>query len=126
MDALKKIFGQSIWNYIAAVVLAVAVGVFRFVMLPKGIHVRFIWYEVLSVSGIVTFLFGALLMVAYLGAFDLFGYVFSPGRISGRQKYKNYTEYAQKKEQNRAKEGYFFVPYFLVGVIVVLISCFLD
>ena len=118
MNALKKIFGQSIWNYVAAVVLAVAVGVFRFVMLPKGVDVRFMWSEILSVSGIVTFLIGALLLVAHLGAFDLFGYVFSPGR----QKYKNYTDYSQQKEQSRAKGGYFFVPYFVVGVIIALIS----
>ena len=52
MNALKKIFGQSIWNYVAAVVLAVAVGVFRFVMPPKGVDVRFMWSEILSVSGI--------------------------------------------------------------------------
>ena len=139
MNVLKKIFGQSIWNYIAAVVLAVVMGVFRFATLLEGldpelgwfktfttyvlveIGPRFAWYEILSLSGMVTFLIGALLMVAHWGAFDMFGYVFSPGR----GKYQDYADYSQKKTEKRNKTGYFFVPFFVVGVVLVLVSSFL-
>lgn len=139
MNALKKIFGQSIWNYVAAVVLAVAVGVFRFATLLEGIDSelgwlktlstyglgelspRFVWYEILSLSGMVTFLIGALLMVAHWGAFDIFGYVFS----SGRGKYRDYADYSQKKTEKRNKTGYFFVPFCVVGVVIVFVSSFL-
>lgn len=120
MDFLKKYFGQSLWNYLAAVLMAVATGVFRYVMLPKEIDAGFLWYEVLSVAGFMTFLIGALLMVAHFGAFDIFSYVFSPGR----RKYKDYTEYSQHKEKTRSKDGYFFMPFFVVGVLVVLVSTF--
>lgn len=139
MDALKKIFGQSIWNYVAAMVLVAAMGVFRFATLLEGVDPelgwlktlsiygleelspRFVWYEILSLSGMATFLVGALLMVAHWGAFDIFGYVFS----NGRRKYNDYTDYSQKRTEKRNKEGYFFVPFFVVGVILVGVSCFL-
>ena len=139
MDALKKIFGQSIWNYVAAMVLAAAMGVFRFTTLLEGVDPelgwlktlsiygleelspRFVWYEILSLSGMVTFLVGALLMVAHWGAFDMFGYVFSPGR----GKYQDYADYSQKKTENRNKTGYIFVPFFVVGVVLVIVSYFL-
>ena len=139
MNALKKIFGQSIWNYVAAMVLAVVMGVFRFATLLEGIDPelgwlktlstygleelspRFVWYEILSLSGMVTFLVGALLVVAHWGAFDMFGYVFSPGR----GKYQDYTDYSQKKTENRSKTGYIFVPFFVVGVVLVIVSYFL-
>ena len=139
MNALKKIFGQSIWNYVAAMVLAVVMGVFRFATLLEGIDPelgwlktlsiygleelspRFVWYEILSLSGMVTFLVGALLMVAHWGAFDMFGYVFSPGR----GKYQDYADYSQKKTENRNKTGYIFVPFFVVGVVLVIVSYFL-
>lgn len=139
MNALKKIFGQSVWNYIAAVVLAVAAGVFRFATLLEGVEpelgwyqtlttvglgemsLRLVWYEILSLSGYVTFLLGALLMVAQWGALDMFSYAFS----SKRGKYKDYTDYTQQKAEKRSKEGYLFMPFFVVGVVLVIVSYFL-
>lgn len=122
MYSLKKLFIHSPGHYIAAVILAVAVGAFRYSTLPEDIDFRFICYEVLSVSGYVTFLIGALLTVSYFGAFDLFGFVFSPGNSGEKRKYRDYAQYSQKKAEKRARERYFFVPYFVVGVVVVLLS----
>lgn len=122
MYSLKKLFFQSPGHYIAALILAVAVGAFRFSTLPEGIDARFVWYEVLSVSGYVTFLIGALLTVSYLGAFDLFGYAFSPGRMGEHRKYKDFVHYSNQKAEKRARGGYFFVPYYVVGIVVVLVS----
>lgn len=122
MYSLKKALFQSPGHYLAALILAVAVGAFRYSTLPEGIDVRFACYEILSVSGYVTFLIGALLTVSYFGAFDLFGYVFSPGRSGEHRRYKDYVHYTQQKTEKRARGGYFFVPYYVVGVAVVLIS----
>ena len=99
---MKKIFFQSPSRYIWALVLAAAVGVFRYFTLAEGVSDWLMWYEIFSVSGYVTFLVGALLTVAYFGAFDLFGYVFSPGRTGGVKKYKNYAEYSQQQTEKRA------------------------
>lgn len=137
MQFLKKTFIHSPGHYIAALILAVMVGAFRFATLlegiddqlawyetlaasgMEGIDPRFAWYEILSVSGYVTFLIGALLTVAYFGAFDLFSYAFTPNRTG---KYRNYTDYSQKKAEKRARGNYYFVPYYVVGIAVVLIS----
>lgn len=118
MYSLKKFFFQSSGHYLAALFLAAAVAAFRFSTLPDGIDVWYVCYEILSVAGYVTFLVGGLMTVTYFGAFDLFGFVFSPGQ----KKFKNYADYTQKKTEKRAREGYFFVPYYVVGIVLVLIS----
>ena len=122
MYKLKKFFLQSPGHYIAALILTVAVGAFRYFALPEEVGTQFALYEVLSVSGFVTFLIGGLMTVAYFGAFDLFGYVFSPGRSGENKKYRDYADYSEKTAQKRARDGYYFVPYYVVGIVVVLVS----
>lgn len=122
MHSLKKLFFHSPAHYIAAVIISVAVMIFRFFTLPEDTGSQYAWYEVLSVSGYVTFLIGGLFAVAHLGAFDIFGYAFSPGRMGKVRKYRDYTDYQQQKQEKRAKEGGAFVPYFLVGIVLFLIS----
>lgn len=124
MDFLKRIFFPSLGSYIGASVVAVLAGVFRYSTLPDDVGLRFAWFEILSVSGMITVLIGALLMVSHFGAFDLFGYVFSPGRRGAHRKYKGYADYSLQKTEKRAKEGYFYVPYFVVGIVLLLISAF--
>ena len=121
MDVLRKLFGQSVTNYVVAMVVAVAVGVFRFLMLSKEGSVVLILHETISVAGLATFLIGALLMVAQWGAFDMLSYAFTPKR----GKYKDFVEYTQRKAEKRSKEGYIFMPFFVVGVVLVLVSSFL-
>jgi hypothetical protein len=122
MYFLKKLIFQFPGHYITALVLAAASGAFRYSTLPVGIDPGFAWYEALSVSGSVTVLIGALLTVSYYGAFDLFGYVFSPGRSGEHRRYKDYVHYSEQKLEKRAREGWFFVPYYVVGVLLLLIS----
>lgn len=66
MHALKKFLVHSPGHYIASVILTAAVGVFRYFTLPEGVGSRFALYEILSVSGFVTFLIGALMTVSYV------------------------------------------------------------
>lgn len=122
MYLLRKIFLHSPVHYAVAVVLAVVVAVLRFAALPADAGAQFAWYESLSVSGYVTFLIGALITVAYYGAFDIFTYAFSAGRFGKGKKYKNYADYSVSKSERRSRENYYFVPYFVVGVVVFLIS----
>lgn len=122
MYALKKFFVHSPGHYIGALIFAAAVGILRFFTLPETVGVRFRWYEILSVSGFATFLVGALMTVAYFGAFDIFGYAFAPGRFQGIKKYKDYTDYSQQKAEKRAIGAYYFVPYYVVGIVVLLVS----
>lgn len=122
MNSLRKALFHSPGHYVVALVIAVAVGLLRFSTLPEGISPWFVCYEVLSVSGYATFLVGGLMTVSYFGAFDLFGFVFSPNGGNGRKKYQNYTDYTEKKTEDRVRDGYFFVPYYVVGLVIVLIS----
>ena len=144
MYTFRKFFLHSPGHYVGAAVVAAAVTVFRMLMLPEDVGVRFFWndalsaaegvgfhffagtrfawYDSLSVAGGVTFLVGALLTVSYFGAFNLFGYVFSPGRLGEYRKYKSYAHYCQIQEESRARLAYYFVPYYVVGIAVFLVS----
>jgi hypothetical protein len=122
MYNLRKIFLQSPWHYFGAAVVAIAVCVFRYFTLAEETTALLMWYEMLSVSGMVTVLLGMLLTVAYFGAFDLFGYVFSPGRTGEHKKYRNYADYTRQKEEKRARGGLYFVPYYVIGILLVLIA----
>ena len=122
MYFLKKYVLHSPSHYIGAVVLAAAMTAFRFFMLPEGVATRFAWFDSLSVAGAFTFLVGALLTVAFFGAFDLFGYVFSPGRVGEHKKYKSFAHYSQVKQERRSRQPYYFVPYYVVGALVFLVS----
>ena len=122
MYNLKRFFCQSPWHYVGAGIVAVAMCLFRYFTLSPEANTSLMWYEMLSVSGMVTFLVGALLAVAFFGAFDLFGYVFSPGRVGKNKKYANYTDYTQQRTEKRARIGWYFVPYFVVGILMVLVA----
>ena len=124
MYALKKAFCHSPWHYVAAVILSVVVMLFRRANLRAEVGIGFALYDSCSVAGGVTFLIGALLAVAYFGAFDLFGYVF--GRAMEKEHYKSYAHYASAKEEKRGRQQYYFVPYFVVGALVFLISLLVD
>lgn len=102
--------------------MALAVAIFRFATLPRGIDFRFVCYEMFSVSGWVVILFGGLMTVAYLGAFDIFGYAFSSARGVEKRKYKDYVQYSEAKAEKRSRGHLYFVPYFAVGAIAVLLS----
>ena len=122
MDFLRKIFVHSPVHYIAAFLVAVAAAVYRFVTLPDGVGLQLLWYEMLSVSGMVTFLIGGLLAVAYFGAFDIFTYAFTEGPFNKNRKYKSYAHYSQAREASRTRANYYFLPYFIVGLVVYLMS----
>lgn len=122
MYTLKRLFFQSPGHYIAALILTVCIGAFRFTTLADGIDFHFAMYETLSVSGSVTFLIGALMTVSFLGAFDLFGFVFSSGRSREHRKYKDYVDYSQEKAEGRARGPYYFIPYYVIGTFVFLLS----
>ena len=118
MHSLKKFFCQSPGHYIGAGVLAVAVGLFRYFTLPVNVGFRFACYEIFSVSGFATILIAMLLTTAYFGAFDLFGYVFG----GNKRKYRDYADYSVKRTEARERDGFIFVPYYVVGLVVLLIS----
>ena len=122
MYSLKKFFAQSPGNYLVALFLSVIVGLFRYSTLPDGLSTSYVWYEILSVSGSVTFLIGALLTVSHFGAFDIFSFAFSSDRTGEHRKYKNYAEYSEDRTAKRTKVGYIFVPYYIVGIVVILLS----
>lgn len=122
MYTFRKFFLHSPGHYVGALLIAAAVTAFRMFMLPEGVGELFAWYDSLSVAGGVTFFTGALVTVSYFGAFNLFGYVFSPGRLGEHRKYKSYAHYCQLQEESRARLPYYFIPYYVVGIAVLLVS----
>ena len=118
MHSLRKIFCHSPGHYIGAGVLTVALGLFRYFTLPEGVSVWFACYEIFSLAGCATILIAMLVTLAYFGAFDLFGFVFG----GNKRKYRDYADYSVKRTEARERDGFIFVPYYVVGLAVLLIS----
>lgn len=76
-------------------------------------------------GGAFSVLFGLLVLVIYLGAFDTFAYGFK--RIFNRTngKYNDLVEYENVMKEKRSKNKFIFVPYLVVGVLFILVSIIL-
>ena len=94
MYTLKKFFLHSPGHYVASLILAIAVFLFRWFNLSEDVGFGFAVYDCLSVAGGVTFLVGALFTVSYFGAFDLFSYVFA--RAFEKKHYKSYAAISEQ------------------------------
>ena len=90
------------------------------VLCLKGFNSILAYVDAFSVAGAVSVLFGLLMMVTSLGAFDMFGYAFSSFRTE--RKYKDLYEYTVAKQKKHAGKGKTYTAYIIVGVIFLVVS----
>ena len=111
MNVIRRIFRHSWKQYAAAAGVAVTVTLLS--LLKDGFALRISYYNALTMAGAVTLLLGLLLMTAYFGVFDIFGYSFST--IGTRRRYHDLYEYTEAKKEKRRRGDRFFVPWLIVG-----------
>lgn len=108
----------------AAIVLAA--GIFMGVLFGKGNYDLYGYEEACFYPGVLLILLGLLVLVASLGAFDMFVYgfrsVFShmnpdPNHVD---KYADYTQYVQEKRNQRQYSKPPLLPFFVVGGLFLL------
>ncbi len=116
MNAIRRIFRHSWKQYAAAAGVAVTVTLLS--LLRDGFALRISYYNALTMAGAVTLLLGLLLMTAYFGAFDIFGYSFSTFR--SRRRYRDLYEYAEAKKEKRRRGDRFFMPWLIVGAVFLI------
>ncbi len=111
MNAICRFFRHPWKQYAAAA--GVAVAITGLSLLRDGFTLRIHYYNALTMAGAVTLLLGLLLLTAYLGAFDIFGYSFST--LRSQRRYRDLYEYTEAKKEKRRRGDRFFLPWVIVG-----------
>ncbi len=117
MNFFRKYFLHSPVRYLVAFVIAATLTLVR--MFTLGVS-YFSVTDGLGVGGIITILFGMLVLIANLGAFNIF--VYSISSFSSGRKYKTYADYTEAKQEERKPNIRHFVPYVVVGAIFMIAS----
>ena len=112
MEACKRALRGRTAHVIIAAVLSVSVALI--ILLQRDFEHRIYYVNALTAGGAVTVLVGALLLVAFYGEFDIFGYAFR--RPSARRQTDYYTYRQQKKEKRSLKP---VLSYFVVGAVFI-------
>lgn len=115
MVFLKKYFLHSWKKYAVAVFLGTAI--FLANLWINGFHIAINYMNGLFIAGFSLLCIGGLSTLNYFGAYDFFTYAFYRKKAS--MEYYNYIEQKQTKRKNNNIP---FGPYFLIGVIFILIS----
>ena len=116
MNAICRFFHHPWKQYAAAA--GVAVVITGLSLLRDGFTLRIHYYNALTMAGAVTLLLGLLLMTAYFGVFDIFGYSFST--VGTKRRYHDLYEYAEAKKEKRRHGNKFFLPWMIVGTAFLL------
>jgi len=119
---LRKYFFHSPVHYVVALVLNVFFSLL--VLWLKGFDKLFFYVDAFSVAGALSVLFGLLLLVSALGAFNTFGYAFSYFRAERR--YKDLYEYTLAKQEKQAMRQKTYMPYIVVGAVFLIMSWLLS
>ena len=121
---LKRIFLHSPVRYIVSLIICVTIAIV-YVAFQNGWTLLFSWGNGITAGGAIMILIGLLVLVSQFGAFDIFGYAFSSLR-GQKRKYHDLYEYSENKNVERKKTVYYFVPYIVVGIIVLIIGIILT
>jgi len=118
MEILRKLFLHSPKSYIISICISSAITLLYLIL--KGFDVFVNYVNAFSVSGGIVLFLGLIGMVAYWGAFDVFGYSFSTFRK--QSPYKDMYDYTQRKKEVRSREKLKFIPYIVTGAVFLIIG----
>ena len=122
MEFLRKYIFHSPAHYGIAVGLNILIVILM--LCSRGANFLLAYVDAFSTAGAVSVLFGLLLLVAGLGAFNIFGFAFSG--IRGERKYKDFYEYTVAKEEKQTRQKKIYMPYIVVGLIFLVVSFLLS
>lgn len=122
MNLFRRLFLHSPKMYIAATVLNLLLCLV--VLIVRGFDLPVFYFDALTVSGSVSILLGLLMLTAYWGTFDIFGYAFSTIRHGGSdpsmRRDRDLYGYRERKKEERSKKEFAFMPFITVGVVFLL------
>ena len=117
MNFFRKYFLHSPIRYLVAFGISATFTLVR--MFTLGVTF-FSITDGLGVGGLITVLFGMLVLITNLGGFNIFVYSFSS--FSSKRKYRTYADYTEAKQEERKPNIRHFVPYVVVGAIFMIVS----
>lgn len=123
MRKFKNLFFHSPKKYIISLLIGLIITL-CFLFQSNFVYLRN-YVDGLFIGGATIFSVGALSLVSYFGAFDLFSYNIKRFSKDGRDKYKSLYDYTVIMKEERKNLDYPFIPYFVVGTILLIISVIL-
>lgn len=123
MNLFKKLFFHSLNKYLTAIgIVIILTGIY---VLINGRVIQMI-LNGLSLAGFATVLIGGIMTTAYFGSFDSFGYSFKKVLNYKKNRKLTYVDYIENKRVSRQAEPLYFMPFYVVGIITLVISLFID
>ena len=119
MYFFKKYFLHSVKRYISAIILGLTILLLN--LWSKGSDQTINYMDGLFIAGFAILCIGGLSVLNYFGAYDFFSYAFYRKKAS-----MDYHEFVGQKETNRKNRNIPFGPYFVVGILFILISLVLQ
>lgn len=123
MNLFKKIFLHSPYLYVISLGISMLI---TFIYVFFNGKTVYMFINGMSIAGLVLILIGGLMTTTYFGGFNSFNYSF--GKIFKYSKNRNlkFYEYNQQQIIKRKAENLFFVPYYVIGLLTLLISVILE
>ncbi len=122
MSLIRRLFLHSPKLYIAAVIFNLVLCLLR--LLVRGFDRFIFYYDALTLAGGASIFLGLLMLMARLGALDIFGYAFSMFRGGGSdaslRRDRDLYAYRNRKAAERSKKELTFIPFITTGIVFLL------
>lgn len=120
MQKLKESLFSSPVRYIVSLIITIILTII--VLISRGFDALIGYIDGLGVSGFVIILVGGLSIVSYFGFFDTVSYGFSTIGRREKRKYEDLVDYKNKANEKRKGGVLPFLPYFVCGILLIIIS----
>ncbi len=120
---MKKIFFHSPNRYLFSILIGIILAILN-IFFDKGFSSILSYANGTFISGFMLICIGGLSLVNYFGGFDIFSIMFAKRDQYGHK--PTLHEYSISKAERRKKYPYVFTPYFIVGLILLIISAILT
>lgn len=123
MKLFKKLFLHSPYQYLFSIGLGITITLLYVSF--NGSHFNMYLYG-MSLAGLLLILIGGLSTTTYFGGFDSFSYSF--GKLFNYKKNKNikFPEYVEQKNIKRKAQELNFMPFYVVGIVLIFVSQIID
>ena len=122
----RKIFFHSPFRYIIMLIIC---AVITLTYLFNNTFEMLYWSNALFISGVVSLSTGLLSLSQDLGTFDGVSYTtmrLARNILSRPQRYDNIKEYIDEKEARKDKSKITYMPYIVIGVILIIIGAIVS
>src|SRR5574344_773078 len=129
MQKVKEIFENIFFRIIVLIIIGISATLLLYYFCFGGDGGLLKWCDSFFIVGAAIFLFGCFQIVCNQGMFDLFNYsvanMWSVFVLREDKHYVDAIDYRDQKSESRKKHKFYFIIYFVVGIIFMIVSLIL-